>query len=40
MLNDSADENTRNLKDILKGFYNFCFELPLDNMIRDAIKFK
>ena len=21
-------------------FYNFCFELPLNNMIRDAIKFK
>ena len=21
-------------------FYNFCFELPLDNMIREAIKFK
>ena len=22
------------------NFYNFCFELPLDNMIREAIKFK
>ncbi len=21
-------------------FYNFCFELPLNNMVRDAIKFK
>ena len=21
-------------------FYNFCFEIPLENMIREAIKFK
>ena len=24
----------------LVDFYNFCFELPLDSMIREAIKFK
>ena len=22
------------------NFYNFCFEIPLDNMIRDSVKFK
>ncbi len=22
------------------NFYKFCFELPLENMIRDAVKFK
>ena len=22
------------------NFFNFCFEIPLDNMVRDAIKFK
>ena len=22
------------------NFYDFCFELPLNNMIRDALKFK
>ncbi len=26
--------------DYFKNFYNFCFELPLDNMIREAINFK
>ena len=26
--------------DYFKNFYNFCFELPLDNMIREAINFR
>ena len=26
--------------DYFINFYNFCFELPLDNMIREAINFK
>ena len=37
------NENNSNLLEIKSyflEFYNFCFELPLDNMIRDAIKFK
>ena len=37
------NENNSNLHEIKSyflEFYNFCFELPLDNMIRDAIKFK
>ena len=40
MLNDSADEKYKEFERYFEGFYNFCFELPLDNMIRDAIKFK
>ena len=27
-------------EDYFLNFYNFCFELPLDNMIREAINFK
>ena len=37
------DENNSNLlkiKSYFLEFYNFCFEQPLDNVIRDAIKFK
>ena len=26
--------------DYFSVFFNFCFELPLDNMIEEAIKFK
>ena len=36
-------ENNSNLlkiKSYFLEFYNFCFEQPLDNVIRDAIKFK
>ena len=28
------------LNDYFINFYNFCFELPLDNMIREAINFR
>ena len=28
-----------NFKTYFNNFYNFCFELPLENMVEDAIKF-
>ena len=38
-------KDTKNTKYIdferyFSNFYNFCFELPLDNMIRDSLNFK
>ena len=38
-LNTERNEKIDNFKDYLMNFYNFCFELPLDNMIREAINF-
>ena len=32
--------NYDNFKRYFIKYYNFCFELPLDNMIREAINFK
>ncbi len=39
-LNHVSDEKLNDFKDYFVNFYNFCFELSLDNMIRDAINFK
>ena len=39
-LNNHQDEKIAILKDYLLKFFNFCFEQPLDNMIRETIKFK
>ena len=33
-------KNLYNLRDIFLNFYNFCFELLLDNMIKEVINFK
>ena len=40
ILNNHQDEKIAILKDYLLKFFNFCFEQPLDNMIRETIKFK
>ena len=39
-LNDEKNENYTLFSLYLDKFYNFCFELPLESMIRDSIKFK
>ena len=41
--NEFDDKNPRiyeKFEDYFSKFYNFCFELPHDNMLRDAINFK
>lgn len=40
---DFDDKKTGKYNDFERyflNFYKFCFELPLENMIRDAVKFK
>ena len=39
-LNTSENVNLRLFEDYFTNFFNFCFELPLNNMIKDSIKFK
>jgi len=39
-LKDDKSDKYMYFEDYLLKFYNFCFELPLDNMIRGSIKFK
>ena len=39
-LNEQNNANYDDFERYLIDFYNFCFELPLDNMIREAINFK
>ena len=34
------EDNYRYFNDYFKNFYNFCFELSVNNMIREAIKFE
>ena len=36
----SKKDNYDKFKDYFTKFYYFCFELPLDNMVREVIKFK
>ena len=38
--NQFKDEEFSKFERYFVKFYNFCFELPLDNMIREAINFK
>ena len=40
VLNDTDEAKLAKFNDYFSNFYNFCFELPLDNMIEMAIKFK
>ncbi len=40
MLKNEKNQKFRQFEDYLKRFYDFCFELPLENMLRDIIKFK
>ena len=39
-LDGSNKDKFSELNDYFINFYNFCFELPLDNMIREAINFR
>ena len=39
-LNTSAGSNLSIFNDYFAKFFNFCFELPLDNMLEGSIKFK
>ena len=39
-LNEPNKDKFIEFDDYFKNFYNFCFELPLDNMIREAINFR
>ena len=39
-LNDEDSQKYQEFERYLNDFYKFCFELSLENMIRDAIKFK
>ena len=39
-LNDVDSQKYLNFERYLNDFYKFCFELSLENMIREAIKFK
>ena len=39
-LNDPKNEEFKEFENYFTDFYNFCFELPLDNMIRETIKFR
>ncbi len=39
-LNDEDSQKYQDFERYLNDFYKFCFELPLENMIREAIKFK
>ena len=40
VLNDPKNDEFRDFKRYLSNFFNFCFEKPLNNMIREAINFK
>ena len=39
VLNNTKNTEYVNFKTYFNNFYNFCFELPLENMVEDAIKF-
>tara|TARA_B100000941_G_C28489768_1_gene547189 strand:- start:1292 stop:1804 length:513 start_codon:yes stop_codon:yes gene_type:complete len=39
-ITNKNEENYGYFNDYFKNFYNFCFELSVNNMIREAIKFK
>ncbi len=39
-LNNENEEKYKKFESYFNDFYNFCFELSLDNMLREAINFK
>ena len=39
-LDDEKSDNYRSFSTYFTKFFNFCFELPLENMIRDSINFR
>ena len=38
--NQSKNAKIALLADYFNGFFNFCFELPVDNMLKESIKFE
>jgi cytochrome b pre-mRNA-processing protein 3 len=40
VFNDNNNEKYVEFERYFNKFYNYCFELPLDNMVRDAINFR
>ena len=40
VLKDDKQHKYLHFESYFSGFYNFCFELSLDNMIRDAINYE
>ena len=40
IFNDKKQSNIDEFEQYFQKFYDFCFEIPLDNMIEDSIKFK
>ena len=39
-LNDTKSESYKKFERYFIDFYNFCFDISLDNMIREIVKFK
>ena len=39
-LNHELNENSQQIGVYFNNFYKFCFELPLQNMIRETLNFK
>ena len=39
-LENSKNSDLSELSSYFTGFFDFCFELPLNNMVRDAINYK
>ena len=39
-LNDPKSESFKEFETYFSNFYRFCFDIPLDNMLEDTIKFK
>ena len=39
-LNNEKEEKYKKFESYFNDFYNFCFELSLDNMLREAVNFK
>ena len=39
-INSAESKKLAEFADYFSNFFDFCFELPIDNMIEDAIKFK
>ena len=39
-LNDPKSESFKEFETYFSNFYRFCFDIPLDNMLEETIKFK
>ena len=39
-LNDEKSDSYLKFETYFREFYNFCFDIPLNNMVRDLLKFR